>query len=914
MATRSTRLRLEVLEDRLAPAVRVCIWDGNSLSNNWSNAFNWNLDIAPKPGDELVFPGGSFNDNKVADNNFPAGFSIRSITFQGSGFTVKGNRIALGTGGITDTSGSSNRIKNDITLTSSSPFAIGQGSTLFMDGKIGGSANFTVTKTGAGNLSFEAQNDYLGPTVVSEGQLFGKKATSLGGSTAGTTINSGATLLIINPVVSTTIGAMQVPEPIIVNGMARLFVDGRTDLNGRLTFDHLSTFDAKGRINVTKPSTFSAPGVFQNGEFDSVVVLVNDKLKFSDDISLLGGTTRFERKLGTDFTIANVEFTGVISGAGGLRLGIGSGALVDEAVTFSGSHSNTYQGITLGGGHVILNKTNGAVAIPGDLQMGGVFTLRGPQQISSGANVDVSGLFFSDGLDLNGFDNTISSLTIRSNGQVKSSSIIRSGVLTVTNQIVGTFLDPEEPGVFLDTPRNPVPGIKCNLNLGNTNHSIVVDNSFFGFGRTLEISGKITGTGSLAGITKSGAGTLALRGNNTYLGSTLVTEGDLRIFGNQPGSKIFVNGGGRLLGTGTVGNLDVLAGGRVKPGSIGGFGILHVAGDLTFLAGSIFEVSLNNPIAGSGFDQIVVQGPGSSGQGSGIVHFNGTIVQPFVGLGNAIGDTFRIIDNDDSDVPANDTFASTTQPSVPQGGVLVAPGGERFTVNYRGSIGNNDVVLTRTSAGALFPNRSITPVINEGGRVTLSGTVNDPDRDDTFILNINWGDGSAMETRVFPPSFRGRQVNINHRYLNSQADPYTINLAWHDQTGLGDSATMTTQVNNVAPFLGRLSPSFLLQNWLLSRLISFSDPGADQWTMTVDYGDGTGPYSVNVLQKTRSALLQHQYSQSGQYLVQVTVRDNDGGETAAHFMVFVHPVQQASALTDTLFAWVGRLKNNNLSE
>ena len=52
-----TTLRLDRLETRLAPAVAT--WDGGGPDNNWTTAANWVGDVAPQPGDDLVFPQGA---------------------------------------------------------------------------------------------------------------------------------------------------------------------------------------------------------------------------------------------------------------------------------------------------------------------------------------------------------------------------------------------------------------------------------------------------------------------------------------------------------------------------------------------------------------------------------------------------------------------------------------------------------------------------------------------------------------------------------------------------------------------------------------------------------------------------------------------------------------------------------------
>ncbi|HMZ48666.1 MAG TPA: hypothetical protein PLP28_06795, partial [Flavobacteriales bacterium] len=53
---KARRLRLEDLEDRLAPAT--IRWDGGGATNLWKEDANWVGDKAPSAGDDLVFPGG----------------------------------------------------------------------------------------------------------------------------------------------------------------------------------------------------------------------------------------------------------------------------------------------------------------------------------------------------------------------------------------------------------------------------------------------------------------------------------------------------------------------------------------------------------------------------------------------------------------------------------------------------------------------------------------------------------------------------------------------------------------------------------------------------------------------------------------------------------------------------------------
>src|SRR5262249_20691400 len=93
-----TRLRRHRLEDRLAPAVAT--WDGGGADNNWTTAANWVGDVAPQPGDDLVFPDGAARQTAV--NDFAAGTAFHSLgsprNFYAATYQISGNSIALAAG------------------------------------------------------------------------------------------------------------------------------------------------------------------------------------------------------------------------------------------------------------------------------------------------------------------------------------------------------------------------------------------------------------------------------------------------------------------------------------------------------------------------------------------------------------------------------------------------------------------------------------------------------------------------------------------------------------------------------------------------------------------------------------------------------------------------------------------------
>jgi outer membrane autotransporter protein len=120
-----------------------------------------------------------------------------------------------------------------------------------------------------------------------------------------------------------------------------------------------------------------------------------------------------------------------------------------------------------------------------------------------------------------------------------------------------------------------------------------------GAGVTLAISDGIadqTGSGGVGvnagswSLTKSGPGTLVLSGANTYSGGTAVNAGTLAVNGSL-GSGVTVNNGGTLGGTGTITNVAVMSGGVFAPGN--SIGTMTVTGNVTFAAGSVYEVEVD---------------------------------------------------------------------------------------------------------------------------------------------------------------------------------------------------------------------------------------------------------------------------------------------------------------------------------
>ena len=130
----------------------------------------------------------------------------------------------------------------------------------------------------------------------------------------------------------------------------------------------------------------------------------------------------------------------------------------------------------------------------------------------------------------------------------------------------------------------------------------------------------------------------------------------------------------------------------------------------------------------------------------------------------------------------------------------------------------------------------------------------------------------------------------------SPADTIPIRVTVSDGLSATTSTALLT-VANVAP-IAELGPDVLLrQGQALMRSVTFADPGNDNWTATVDYGDGRGPEPL-LLNPDKSFTLQHEYLAPGEYTrtVTVTISDDDGGICSDSFVVTVDNVSTSIAL------------------
>jgi hypothetical protein len=101
-------------------------------------------------------------------------------------------------------------------------------------------------------------------------------------------------------------------------------------------------------------------------------------------------------------------------------------------------------------------------------------------------------------------------------------------------------------------------------------------------------------------------------------------------------------------------------------------------------------------------------------------------------------------------------------------------------------------------------------------------------------------------------------------------------------------ARVAVDVINVAPRVRAGGKANVVAGALLTRRGSFADPGADSWTGSVTWGDGSARTALR-LRADKSFTLVHRFprARGRSYTVVVTVRDDDGGRGSARLRVTV---------------------------
>ena len=118
----------------------------------------------------------------------------------------------------------------------------------------------------------------------------------------------------------------------------------------------------------------------------------------------------------------------------------------------------------------------------------------------------------------------------------------------------------------------------------------------------------------------------------------------------------------------------------------------------------------------------------------------------------------------------------------------------------------------------------------EGADLTLSGTVTDPDADQTWTITVDWGDGSTEDL----PLATSGPFELTHAYADD--GEYQVAVEVTDGTDTDATTVYGVTVTNVAP---TVELDLTVDDADASLTAKLTDPGTDTLTATVGWGDGT---------------------------------------------------------------------------
>ncbi len=492
--------------------------DGGKIVATSSNAafLGTNIDAT------YIYPGGAifdtagFNPTIVGPLSAPTGNGISSIPIVGNGAGYIGRPVVqiAGAGigaaavanfdettglltGITVTSPGAGYVNPTITLVGGGSTTQATLGTAVLSGNVNTGG---LTKTGAGILTLTAASTYGGGTTINGGTL---RVTNTGGSGTGT-----------GPVSVLSGGAL----------------GGTGFITGAVTVSTGGSLAPGAGVGTVNLGTLTLqPGSLLNYEITSASSLDSTVVTTADGLTINGGAFNLYVPGGTTTYSANgvynlIGYTGNIGGTGTTALSVGNavpgksyifdtnGGFVRLTVATSGSTPNFWNidadGAWETGSNWTLGSAPNAVGASANFGGGGA-TITAPRTVNVGTQQTVGSLAF----------NSVQPYTLGGAALRLDNGVVPNSEITVTN------------GQHLIA--NPLVGVTANtqFTVVNASDSLTLLNSISG------------GTA----IAKLGAGTLSLKGTNTFTGSTTLNAGTLEITGDDSiGASLTQNAGSVL--------------------------------------------------------------------------------------------------------------------------------------------------------------------------------------------------------------------------------------------------------------------------------------------------------------------------------------------------------------------------------
>ncbi len=199
------------------------------------------------------------------------------------------------------------------------------------------------------------------------------------------------------------------------------------------------------------------------------------------------------------------------------------------------------------------------------------------------------------------------------------------------------------------------------------------------------------------------------------------------------------------------------------------------------------------------------------------------------------------------------------------------------------------ITVTNSAPSILMPARL---TVNEGSQLVSSGSFVDVGANKTWTATVDYGDGSGSNPLMLNAD---KSFALGHVYAKSGS--FTATVTIRDSNGGQSSATSLVVVNDIAPAI-TLGPGGSIQiGSPFTASGSFTDPGAQTWTATVDYGDGSGVQALT-LNADKTFSLSHRYTTAGTFTVTVVVNDSGGALSSKSLVVTVAGAAPTVTITD----------------
>jgi fibronectin-binding autotransporter adhesin len=677
-------------------------WNGLGANDNFSNANNWTpVGVPANDGTaNLTFSGSTRLTPNV---DVPWSTNSISIGATAGAFTIGGNSLTIGAGGITDNQASSlERITPVISLAANQTWSVNSttgdlfvgipGSSIVNNGNtltIAGSGQIVAQSavSGAGGITVnsgfldmdEAGHTFTGPINLNGGFYFVRVGSDFGSSSGAMNFNGGI-VLCLSPnlpvgrsvsiasggatirgsgqgtgvIFNSTItgpGALTVDQASWVTLAAANSYSGGTHING-LGVVLCTTSTIQGNVALSDGSlvfTQSVNGAY-SGNITGTANTGEGVLLFGSGVVSLGGTNTYS---GMTAIGGNNSFNSAKTGF--LRL-LNSAALSPNSAIFmainSGLDLNNFSATSLG------IDGNGSVSLGS-----GTYTVGGDNAVHSFAgSIDGTGGFTKIGAGTQALTgtNTYSGATTINGGVLQAGSGTALSNTTAVNLANGGGIALDLNGFSMAIGSLAGGGASGgNVTLGSGN--LTLGNN----GLNTSFAGIISGSG---GVTKVGSGTLTLTNVNTYGGGTTISAGTLQL-GDGVASNGFIAGAiidsSRLvianpnpLGfAGPINGVGSIVKNSVGTLTLGGAG--SYSGGLTINSGTVISGAAPVPTPAIGIGSVTLAG--------GTLALQGQQTNPPVSalLGSFYNSTPKNVSNSDPDYNSQQSLFAHLNGLVP---------------------------------------------------------------------------------------------------------------------------------------------------------------------------------------------------------------------------------------------------------